>query len=202
MISVNESNVREAISSFSGNINSAFILVCDLGDSLDFDLDFNFSSSNSLQRFTNIVRNMIQKNIIEKPGKSGRTLILNERSVLQLLVGRKYLSAGCSMNGLDGYLVEMPTEELYNRLFMKQLPDIEKITSRNLSSSEPPDDTQIIPTEIDKKIEKQYPLYHYIKVKPDLFIHVKTGKYTENELSDMVAILTQYLEDKAEAVPY
>ena len=202
MISVNENKVRESISLFSGNINSAFILVCDLGDSLDFDLDFNFSSSNSLQRFTNVVRNMIQKNIIEKPGKSGRTLILNDRSVLQLLVGRKYLSAGCSMNGLDGYLVGMPTEELYNRLFAKQLPDIDRITRRNLSSSESPDDAQIIPIEIDKKLEKQFPLYHYVKVKPDFYLHVKAGKYTENEIREMVSLLTQYLEDKAESVPY
>ena len=106
------------------------------------------------------------------------------------------------MNGLDGYLVGMPTDELYNRLFAKQVPDIDRITRRSLSSSESQDDDQIIPIEIDKKIEKQYPLYHYIKIKPDLFIHVKTGKYTENELGDMVAILTQYLEDKAESVPY
>lgn len=199
---MNENKIRESISLFSGNINSAFILICQLGDSLEFDLDFNFSSSNSSQRFTNVVRNMIQKGIVEKPVKSGRTLILDERSVLQLLVGRKYLGAGCSMNSLAGYLVGMPTEELYSRLFAKQLPDIDRITRRNLSSSEPPDDTQIIPIEIDKKLEKQFPLYHYVKVKPDLYLHVKVGKYAENEIREMVALLTQYLEDKSESVPY
>ena len=188
---MDENKVRDAISSFSGNINSAFILVCDLGDSLDFDLDFNFSSSNSLQRFTNVVRNMIQKGIVEKPVKSGRTLILDERSVLQLLVGRKYLGAGCSMNSLAGYLVGMSTDDLYDLLFAKQLPDIDKITRRGMTSSEPSENTQTIPIEINKKIEKQFPLYHYVKVKPDLYLHIKAGKFTESELNDMVTLLTQ-----------
>lgn len=194
--------VKEAISSFSGNITAAFGLVYDLGKNLDFDMDFNFSSSNSLPRFTNVIRNMIQKGIVEKPVKSGRTLILDERSILQLLVGRKYLGAGCSMNALTGYLVGMSTDDLYDRLFVKQLPDIDRITRRSLSSSESMDDTQTIPIEIDKKIEKQFPLYHYVKIKPDLYLHVKVGKYAENELRDMVALLTQYLENRSESVPF
>lgn len=192
---MDEKKIREAISSFSGNINSAFILTCDLGDSLDFDLDFNFSSSNSLQRFTNVVRNMIQKGIVEKPVKSGRTLILDERSVLQLLVGRKYLGAGCSMNVLAGYLVGMTTDQIYDRLFAKQLPDIDKLARRNFISLERPDVKAALEKAGDELMTK-YPVYHYIKIKPDLYLHLKIGKYSPSEMDEMVSLLIGFLEGK------
>ena len=197
-----ENKIREAISSFSGNINAAFSLIQKLKQDLDLDLGFYFDSSNSSQRFTNMVRNMIQKEIIEKPVKSGRSLILDERSILQLLVGRKYLASGCSMNALSGYLVGMTTEELYERLFTAQLPDIDKLARRSLSFSDLRDDTPIEPDEIDKKFEKKYPLFHYIKVKPDLYLHVKAGRYNEQELNDMVLILKRFFEDSAKTEPY
>ena len=197
-----ENKTREAISSFSGNINAAFTLIQNLNRGLDFDLGIYFDSSNSVQRFTNMVRNMIQKEIIEKPVKSGRSLILDERSILQLLVGRKYLASGCSMNALSGYLVGMTTEELYERLFTAQLPDIDKLARRSLSFSDLRDDTPMEPDEIDKKFEKKYPLYHYVKVKPDLYLHLKAGRYNEQELNDMVLLLKRFFEDSAKTEPY
>ena len=197
-----ENKTREAISSFSGNINAAFTLIQNLNRGLDFDLGIYFDSSNSVQRFTNMVRNMIQKQIIEKPVKSGRSLILDERSILQLLVGRKYLASGCSMNALSGYLVVMTTGELYERLFTAQLPDIDKLARRSLSFSDLRDDTPIEPDEFDKKFEKKYPLFHYVKVKPDLYLHVKAGRYNEQELNDMVLILKRFFEDSTKTEPY
>lgn len=196
---MDQDKIKQTISAFSGNINSAFMLIEGLNGKLDFELDFNFDSSTALQRFTNLVRNMIQKGIIDKPVKSGRTLILDERSILQLLVGRKYLGAGCSMNSLEGYLANMPTDELYDRLFTKQLPDIEKLARRSQQPYLLPNDTETFPCKIDK-YERNFPLYHYIKIKPDFHLHIKSGKYSANEINDIVNLIENYFENQQSTI--
>lgn len=183
---MDEIQIRKVISAFSGNINSAFMLVEGLSGELGFDLEFNFDSSTALQRFTNLVRNMIQKGIVDKPVKSGRTLILDDRSILQLLVGRKYLSAGCSMASLDGYLIGLSTESLYERLFTKQLPDVDKLARRAGDSSSSTD------SDVGTS-GGSYTGYYHAKVNPHLTIQFKAGKFSPDEMDEMVILLKSHL---------
>ncbi len=136
VMAMDEKELKRVISGFSGNIQAVYNLTRELYDKLGFDLDFNFDSTTASQRFTNLVRNMVGKGLVQKPAKLGRTLIFDERSFLQLIVARKYLGAGCSMLALAGYLVDMPTDEIYERLFAKQLPDIDKVARRSASALE------------------------------------------------------------------
>ena len=191
---MNEIELKLVISRFSGNIQGVYNLTRELQDKIGFELDFNFDSSTASQRFTNLVRNMVSKGLVQKPKKIGRTLIFDERTFLQLIVARKYLSAGCSMNAMAGYLVDMPTEEIYQRLFTKQLPDIDKVASRNTISVDQPEVHKPL-AKACRRLEKEYPIYHYIMVKPDLFLQAKVDKYQPSELEAMVCLLEQYVAD-------
>lgn len=193
---MNEKEIRNIISLFSGNIDTAFNLTNKLLDDLKIDLGINFKSSNALQKYTNMIRNMISRGIITQPIKSGRSLILNGRNLLELLVARRYLLAGCSMDSLSGYLVDVATEDIFDRLFAKQLPDIEKIARRNFISINRPDVKAAL-EKAGEKLEKKYPIYHYIKVKPDIYLHLKVGKFLTSELEEMVSLLTEYLEGRS-----
>jgi len=191
VIDVNEKELRNSISSFSGNIQAMFSLTQDLRKHLDFDLDINFDSTNSLQRFTNIVRNMISRGVISKPLKSGRTLIFDEASYLQLLTARKYLVSGCSFDSLEGYLVGLSTDEIYDRLFAAQLPDIDKLTKRSLAASirnrsEPSSE----PSSFGPN------LYHHIKVGTGLILLAQQERYTEDEIFDLVDMLKKYVSER------
>jgi hypothetical protein len=187
---MDENELKLVISRFSGNIQAVYNLTRELYDKLGFDLDFNFESSNASQRFTNLVRNMVGKGLVQKPAKLGRTLIFDERSFLQLIVARKYLGAGCSMLALAGYLVDMPTDEIYERLFAKQLPDIDKVARRNASSLSA---KKSLLSNSEDQSERKFPLYHHIKIKPGLFLQAQTGKFTLGELDKMASILEKYV---------
>ena len=97
------------------------------------------------------------------------------------------------MNALAGYLVEMPTDELYERLFAKQLPDIDKIARRNFISIERPDVKAAL-EKAENEYLARYPVYHYIKIKPDLYLHVRADKYLPSQIDEMVSLLTGFLE--------
>lgn len=183
-----DDEIKLRISKFSGNIQAAYNLTQELHSEFNFDLDINFDSTNSFQRFTNMVRNMISRGLIQQPNKSGRTLILDERFFLQFIVARKYLSAGCSMNSLSGYLTEMPTDEIYNRLFAKQLPDIEKVAHR-LSISRQMHEG---PRQTTKLISEDK-LYHHIKIGTGLFLLVQHGPFSEAEIHKMVTGLEKFV---------
>ena len=192
----NTESIREAVSSFTGSVPKAYVTILELKDELGFDLDFNFNAANGLQRFTTMVRNMIQRKVIGRPIKSGRSSILNETTLLQILVSRKYLNEGCGMGSLAGYLTKLSPDDLYDRLFAKQLPDIDKVASRISADRS---DAQAALTTSEADFKKQYPVYYYIKVKPDLFIHVKSDKYRTDELEAMVSLLAEYLDGRTKS---
>ena len=184
-----DEELKRKISNFTGNIQGAFSLTQELYPDFNFDLDINFDSSMSVQKFTNMVRNMISRGLIQQPNKSGRTLILDERSFLELIVARKYLAAGCSMNSLSGYLTQMSTDEIYNRLFAKQLPDIEEVINRPFilgrKNQSQPEILEVHST--DRK------LYHHIKVGSGLYLFVQHGPYSEAEIHEMVTGLEKFV---------
>ena len=122
--------VGDIINKFCGNIPSTFKVLRDIYEKFGMTPESVIFYFNSLQRFTNIFRNMLIKNIMNKPIKCGRNLIINENILLQFIVARKYLNAGCSMDSLSGYLINMSNNALYDRLFTKHLPDIEKIVNQ------------------------------------------------------------------------
>lgn len=189
-----EAGLREVISNFSGNIQAAHTFARYLKEEFEVDLDINFDSTNSLQRFTNIVRNMITRNVIQKPRKAGRTLIMDERSFLQLVVARMYLAAGCSLDSLAGYMVDMPTNDIYDRLFAEtQLPDVSKLTEQ-LSDSTKRSRGNASKSELGETNPR---LYHHVKVDTGLFLLAKAGEYEELEVLRMVALLKDYLDDRA-----
>jgi len=170
----------------------------ELYDSFNFDMNFNFESSNSVQKFTNMVRNMISGELVKKPIKSGRSLILAELEFLQLIVARKYLAAGCSMKDLAGFLLEMEVEELYDRLFTKQLADITKVAGRVVKTVKVDwghyDPSKSTLDSIAALKDASKDLFHHIKVGTGLYLHVKHGKFGQSDIEKMIADLKQYLK--------
>ena len=193
MLIMEPKEIQDVISKFSGKLEATFYLTQDIYKHLGFDLDINFDSSNSLQRFTNMVRNMIGKGLVKKPIKLGRTLIFDERSYLELIVARKYIAAGISMDALSGYLADKTTKEVYERLFAKQLPDIDKLSKKSLVS------TQKTRSEssISGSGEPNPRLYHHVKVDTGLFLLAKAGEYEELEVMEMVVLLKNHLKERA-----
>ena len=186
--------LQKVISSFSGNIQAAYNLAKYLRYEFGVDFDINFDSTNSLQKFTNVVRNAISRNVIQRPLKAGRSSILGERELLQLVVARLYLSAGCSLDSLSGYLVDMPTDKIYERLFAEtQLPDIHKLT-KQLSDSTQRKRSNVSRSELGEPNPR---LYHHIKVHTGLFLFAKAGDYEELEVMEMVDLLKNHLEERA-----
>ena len=187
-----EKELRDKISKFSGNILSCYSMTRELHKEFKFDLDINFDSTNSVQRFTNMVRNMVSRKLIEKPTKLGRNLIFDERSFLQLIVARKYLSSGSNMESLSGFLEGKSNDELYERLFANQLSDFEEVTKSRFSKAS-----------VEKALSAQevFPLgdnvlLRQFKIKAGLFLQVREGMLSQNELSDMVHMLKEYLENR------
>lgn len=194
----NIDSIRNKLAGFMGNIPKTCDIIQSLKDDLRFDLDIRFNASNRLERFTNIVRNLVRLGVIDRPLKSGRSSILNEKILLQILVSRRYLSESVGLTSLSGYLTKLSTEELYDRLFAKQLSDIDKVVGRNTKSV----DRQKVKTALEKEgkdLQAIYPIYHYIKVKPDLFIHVKADRYRTDELKAMVTLLAEYIEGRTKS---
>jgi len=191
---MNDENLRRIIAEFSGNIAAGYNLARTLREEFDVDLDINFDSTSSPQRFTNIVRNMISRNVIQRPIKAGRTLILREREFLQLVVARKYMSAGCSLDSLSNYLVEMQTDDIYARLFATHLPDIDKLTRQSSDSdrteSRSSSDLTGGPTALKN-------VFAHVKVDKGLVLQVKLGSYSEKEIYDMVGMLDEYLNRRS-----
>ena len=178
--------IRGRIATFSGNIQATFNLTEELHTHFNFDLDLYFSTSNSLQRFTNIVRNMLSRGVIQKPRKSGRNLIFHEMHLLQFLVARKYLDAGCSMDSLSGYLIGLSNDELYDRLFIKQLPDIELVAQRGSAAS-------VAASPPRAKVEFTRKSYFNIKIINGLNLLVEQGKFSEDELTEMTTYLERFV---------
>lgn len=185
--------LRDKIFCFSGNIQAAYKFSEEVCSYLNFDLGINFDTSNSFQKFTNMVRNMIGRGLVQKPKKSGRTLILDERTFLQLIVARKYLASGCSMDCLSEYLIEMSIEELYDRLFTAQLPDIELVTQRGGACS------NALPSRKSDAVVESYSrkLYYNIKISSGVNLLVEQGKLSEEQLSEV----TDYLKRLTSRVP-
>ena len=193
-----EKEIRNAISSFSGNLLAAYNLAEYLNEKYSLDLDFNFNSSNSVSKFTNIIRNMISRSVIQRPTKAGRSLILSEREFLQIAVARKYLLSGCSLDSLTGYLVDMPTDAIYDRLFSEtQLPDIHKLTKK-LSDSTQRSRSNVSRSELGEPNPR---LYHHVKVDTGLFLLAKAGEYEEVEVMEMVVLLNNHLKERAKRQP-
>ena len=192
------SQLKELISGFSGNIQSSYAFLREVHDRLNFSLGLDLSSSNSLIRYTNMVRNFIGRELIERPLKSGRTLILNERTLLQLLVARKYLGSGCSMDSLRGYLTEMPIDALYERLIASQLPDIETVTQRGgvqksacaYKEQEPTSSLKLVRTERRKR------LFEHVPISADFYLVVRDGLCSEDELEEMKGLLAKFKKTK------
>ena len=190
--------LKDMISGFSGNIQSSYSFLKKVHDKLNFSLGLDFSSSNSLIRYTNMVRNFIGRELIEKPLKSGRNLILNERTLLQLLVARKYLGSGCSMDSLSGYLIEMPLDALYERLFAPQIPDIETLTTRVMAQKsacaykepETTNSSKLVRTERRKR------LFEHVPISADFYLVVRDGLFSEDELEEMKGLLAKFKKSK------
>ena len=182
----NTESIREAVSSFKGTVPKAYVTILELKDELGFDLDFNFNAANGLQRFTTMVRNLIQREVIDRPIKSGRSSILNETTLLQILVSRKYLNEGCGMESLAGYLTQLSLEELYARLFARQLPDIDTVAGRSgRSSSTSFDSDQSAYNSFDSSPAGRNELYRYIKIGAGMYLHIQEGRYSLGEIEEI-----------------
>ena len=180
--------LRDTISKFSGNIESSFYFLEVIHGHLNFDLDINFNTSNSLQKYINMVRNMISRGLVRKPRKSGRTLILDERSFLDFLVARKYLGAGCTMDCVSGYLLEMSLDDIYDRLFVKQLPDIEIVTGRSFAYCRAESNTPKLT--FSKNSRK---LFYNIKIVTGLNLLVEQGRFSEAKLAEMTTYIEKFV---------
>ena len=167
-------------------------------DRLNFSLELDLSTPNSLIKYTNLVRNMIGRDLIERPLKSGRNLILNERTLLQILVARKYLGSGCSSEVLRGYLTEMPIDALYERLTASQLPDIETLTKRVIAQKsacaykepETTNSSKLVRTERRKR------LFEHVPISADFYLVVRNGLFSEDELEEMKGLLAKFKKSK------
>lgn len=192
------SQLKELISGFSGNIQSSYAFLQKVHDRLNFSLELDLSTPNSLIKYTNLVRNMIGRDLIERPLKSGRNLILNERTLLQILVARKYLGSGCSSEVLRGYLTEMPLDALYERLFVSQLPDIETLTQRVIAQksacaykeTETTNSLKLVRTERRKR------LFEHVPISADFYLVVRDGVFSEDELEEMKGLLAKFKKSK------
>lgn len=173
--------IREDISKFIGNIQAVYTFTKDNKDNFPFELDINFESPNSLQRFTNVIRNMISRGLMDKPSKLGKNLMFNERTYLQLIIVRKYMAAGCSIDSLVGYVTNLTIEDLYVRLFTKQIIDIDKLMQKSQEVAV-------------KSIKINNPnLCHYIKIDTGLFLLAQQESYTSDEIDIMVDLLKKHL---------
>lgn len=192
------SQLKELISGFSGNIQSSYAFLQKVHDRLNFSLELDLSTPNSLIKYTNLVRNMIGRDLIERPLKSGRNLILNERTLLQILVARKYLGSGCSSEVLRGYLTEMPIDALYERLFAPQIPDIETLTKRVMAQKsacaykepETTNSSKLVRTERRKR------LFEHVPISADFYLVVRDGLFSEDELEEMKGLLAKFKKGK------
>ena len=132
---------------------------------------------------------MLSRRVIQKPKKSGRNLIFDEACFLHFLVARKYLASGCSMSSLSEYLLDMPIEDLYARLFEKQLPDIELVSQRGSASSAA---ESVVASTPRSKIEFTRKSYFNIKVTDGLNLLVEQGKFSEEDLTEMTTYLERF----------
>lgn len=192
-----DDQLTKAISTFSGNIQAAYSFISELRTEFNFDLNINFDSSNSLQKFTNMVRTMSSRGLIEKPKKSGRSLILTERNFLQLVLVRKYLGAGCSMNSLEGYLIHVSTENLYSRLFADRLPDIDQVASR--SSVMEKETTHYHGTKSDKTRSERLiapikNLFNHYQVGDDIQLQVRQGSIPKKQINAILSDIEKRLK--------
>lgn len=192
------SQLKELISGFSGNIQSSYAFLQKVHDRLNFSLELDLSTPNSLIKYTNLVRNMIGRDLIERPLKSGRNLILNERTLLQILVARKYLGSGCSSEVLRGYLTEMPIDALYERLFAPQIPDIETLTKRVMAQKSACSCKEPETTNSSKLVrtERRKRLFEHVPISADFYLVVRDGLFSEDELEEMKGLLAKFKKGK------
>ncbi len=180
---MDKDKIQQQIESFYGSLTIAFEFVKDINDDLNIDFGTMLDSDNS-EKFVTFVRNLMSRSIIERPMKSGRSLILTGQNVLQILVARKYLGRGVAMNALKGQIADKPTGELYEKLFAKTLDDVIEITSTYSSS--------LMPEHYNDNEEEQSDsnLFHLIEINDNMKLLIKEGSY----MTDKISTITKYLK--------
>jgi len=179
---MSNTSIENVLASFSGNIFSTYNLLKKIHKNLNFSFGIDFSSEASFPKFTNMVRNFIARELIEKPNKSGKSLILNERTVLQFIVSRKYMFHGCSMDNLKGYLFDFSLEELYKKLSQENLNEIDVIAKKEKEVIAQPIHTEPIKT--DKFIHSS--------VCDGFYIITQDGMFGEEDLNKLKNILFKF----------
>jgi len=193
---MNDKEIKEKISRFSGNLQAAFALAEVLCTKYGVEFDINFDSSPAFQKFTNMVRNLISKDVISRPMKSGRSLIFDEKTFLQIIVARKYILSGISMENLSGYISELSINELYTRISAERLTDIDTVAGRsNRSSSSFIDSDQIVNYYSDSLPANRSELYRYIKIGTGFYLHIQEGRLSIGDIEEIKeAIRTKLTE--------
>lgn len=180
---MNRDDLQQKIESFYGNMNSALVFIGELNQILNIDFNNIINSTNPEQKGITFIRNLINRNIISRPMKTGRSLLLTGEAILEILVTKRYLNRGVSMNALVGQIAGKPKKELYDKLFADQLTDIVDITSTYSSS--------LIENQGDDIESKQFDsnLFHHHKVNDDLEINVREGAYSDDVIDRVVKYL-------------
>jgi hypothetical protein len=172
--------IQQKIESFYGNMNSAFIFIGELNQTLNIDFNNIIASTNPEQKIITFVRNLINKGIITRPMKSGRSLLLSGETILEILVVKRYLNRGVSMNALVGQIAGKPKKELWDKLFVDQITDIVDITSTYSSSLIVDKDDE------DELQQSDSNLFHHYKINNDLEINFREGSYPDDAIDRIV----------------
>lgn len=182
--------IQKKIESFYGTMSNAWELISCFHEDLGMDFGVIAASSNSEKTFINFVRNLISRSVIDRPMKSGRSLILTGENVLQIMVARKYISKGVSMNALKGHIAGKSQKELFEKLFADKLTDIVEITSEFTSS--------LIEEKMqndETKTSADTDLFHYFDINVDMKLMVRQGTYSRESISRVVNYLKRQKRD-------
>ena len=88
-------------------------------------------------RWANMVRNYVALGVVKRPEKQGKKLVLDYRTLLEILLARRYLAHGVSLRQLKGKFTSLSLEELEKRLFSPQL-SLKEIYEKREEESLPP----------------------------------------------------------------